>query len=106
MVLQLCNLLVFVSSVGPLRVEFNIPMSLEQIKNENPNVQQGGRFKPKDCEALQKVAIIIPFRKRDEHLKYWLYYLHPILQRQQLDYGVYVINQVRSVCGCVTHGND
>ncbi|KAF3694292.1 Beta-1,4-galactosyltransferase 1 [Channa argus] len=79
--------------VGPLRVEFNIPVNLDQIKRDNPNVQPGGRFKPKDCEALQKVAIIIPFRKRDEHLKYWLYYLHPILQRQQLDYGVFVINQ-------------
>ncbi|KAK5601389.1 Beta-1,4-galactosyltransferase 1 [Crenichthys baileyi] len=79
--------------VGPLRVEFNIPVSLEQIKKDNPNIQLGGRFKPKDCLALQKVAIIIPFRKRDEHLKFWLYYLHPILQRQQLDYGVYVINQ-------------
>lgn len=83
------------SSVGPLRIEFQDPVSLEQIKSENPNVQHGGRFKPKDCLALQKVAIIIPFRNRDEHLKYWLYYLHPILQRQQLDYGVYVINQVR-----------
>ncbi|GAA6225605.1 beta-1,4-galactosyltransferase 1 [Lates japonicus] len=79
--------------VGPLRVEFSTPVNLEQVKRDNPNLQPGGRFKPKDCEAQQKVAIIIPFRKRDEHLKYWLYYLHPILQRQQLDYGVYVINQ-------------
>lgn len=79
--------------VGPLRVEFNTPVSLDQIKAENPNVLPGGRFRPPDCEALQKVAIIIPFRNRDEHLKFWLYYLHPILQRQQLDYGVYVINQ-------------
>ncbi|XP_008300873.1 beta-1,4-galactosyltransferase 1 [Stegastes partitus] len=79
--------------VGPLRVEFNIPVSLQQIKKDNLRVQPGGRFRPADCEALQKVAIIIPFRKRDEHLKFWLYYLHPILQRQQLDYGVYVINQ-------------
>ncbi|XP_054647975.1 beta-1,4-galactosyltransferase 1 [Dunckerocampus dactyliophorus] len=79
--------------VGPLRVEFNIPVSLELIKKENGRLEPGGRYKPKDCKALQKVAIIIPFRKRDEHLKYWLYYLHPILQRQQLDYGVYVINQ-------------
>lgn len=39
------------------------------------------------------MAIIIPFRNRHEHLKHWLYYLHPILQRQQLDYKVYVINQ-------------
>uniref|UniRef100_UPI0037E8B484 beta-1,4-galactosyltransferase 1 n=1 Tax=Semicossyphus pulcher TaxID=241346 RepID=UPI0037E8B484 len=79
--------------VGPLRVEFNTPVSLEQIKKDNPDLRPGGRFKPKDCVAQQKVAIIIPFRKRDEHLKFWLHYLHPILQRQQLDYGVYVINQ-------------
>ena len=39
------------------------------------------------------MAIIIPFRNRHEHLKHWLFYLHPILIRQQLDYGVYVINQ-------------
>lgn len=83
-----------VFSVGPLRVEFNIPVSLEQIKKDNPSLQPGGRCRPRDCVALQKVAIIIPFRKRDEHLKFWLYYLHPILQRQQLDYGVYVVNQV------------
>lgn len=79
--------------VGPLRIEFSTPVSLEHVRSENPTLQKGGRFKPKDCIALQKVAIIIPFRKRDEHLKFWLYYLHPILQRQQLDYGVYIINQ-------------
>ncbi|TWW55506.1 beta-1,4-galactosyltransferase 1 [Takifugu flavidus] len=79
--------------VGPLRVDFNIPVSLDEVKKVNPAVQPGGRFKPRQCVALQKVAVIIPFRKREEHLKYWLYYLHPILQRQQLDYGIYVINQ-------------
>uniref|UniRef100_A0A8C6SPY9 Beta-1,4-galactosyltransferase n=1 Tax=Neogobius melanostomus TaxID=47308 RepID=A0A8C6SPY9_9GOBI len=80
--------------VGPLRVEFMKPSPvLEQVKKDNPRVASGGRFRPPDCVALQKVAIIIPFRNRDEHLKYWLYYLHPILQRQQLDYGIYVINQ-------------
>ncbi|KAG7218154.1 hypothetical protein INR49_009055 [Caranx melampygus] len=62
-------------------------------KDGEPWGAAGGRSRPRDCEALQKVAVIIPFRKREEHLKYWLYYLHPILQRQQLDYGVYVINQ-------------
>lgn len=84
------------SLVGPLRVDFNTPVSLDEVKKVNPAVQPGGRFKPKECVALQKVALIIPFRNREEHLKYWLYYLHPILQRQQLDYGVYVINQVPS----------
>ncbi|XP_034038153.1 beta-1,4-galactosyltransferase 1-like [Thalassophryne amazonica] len=79
--------------VGPIWVEFNIPISLEDIKKHNPNVMMGGRYRPKDCMALQKVAIIIPFRNRNEHLKYWLHYLHPILQRQQLDYGIFIINQ-------------
>ncbi|KAJ4918368.1 hypothetical protein JOQ06_000181, partial [Pogonophryne albipinna] len=79
--------------VGPLRVEFSSPVKEELIKKENPALQPGGRFRPRDCMALQKVAIIIPFRNREEHLKFWLYYLHPILQRQQLDYGVYVVNQ-------------
>nr|XP_056704471.1 beta-1,4-galactosyltransferase 1 [Euleptes europaea] len=79
--------------VGPLRVEFSHPVSLKKVEEENPDLREGGRYTPKDCIALQKVAIIIPFRNRDEHLRYWLYYLHPILQRQQLDYGIYVINQ-------------
>ncbi|XP_064783419.1 beta-1,4-galactosyltransferase 1-like [Oncorhynchus masou masou] len=79
--------------VGPLRVEFSTPVSLDTVRKENPGLQGGGRYKPQDCAALQKVALIIPFRHRDDHLKFWLYYLHPILQRQQLDYGVYVINQ-------------
>ncbi|KAJ8247647.1 hypothetical protein GJAV_G00248660 [Gymnothorax javanicus] len=79
--------------VGPLRVEFSSPVSLDMVREQNPRLSSGGRYRPAECVALQKVAMIIPFRHREEHLKYWLYYLHPILQRQQLDYGVYVINQ-------------
>ncbi|XP_026568521.1 beta-1,4-galactosyltransferase 1 [Pseudonaja textilis] len=79
--------------LGPLHVEFSQIVNLKNVEKENPELREGGRYTPKDCKALQKVAIIIPFRNRDEHLKYWLFYLHPILQRQQLAYGVYVINQ-------------
>ncbi|KAI9542748.1 Beta-1,4-galactosyltransferase 1 [Dissostichus eleginoides] len=80
--------------VGPLFVEFNSKRSLDDIKKEmGPTLKEGGRYKPPDCIALQKVAIIIAFRNRHEHLKHWLFYLHPILIRQQLDYTVYVINQ-------------
>ncbi|XP_054893200.1 beta-1,4-galactosyltransferase 1-like [Poeciliopsis prolifica] len=81
--------------VGPLKVEFNTRRTLENVKAESSSseLQMGGRYKPPDCISRQKVAIIIPFRNRHEHLVHWLYYLHPILMRQQLDYGVYVINQ-------------
>ncbi|XP_069486884.1 beta-1,4-galactosyltransferase 1 [Ambystoma mexicanum] len=79
--------------VGPLLIEFSQPVNMEEDRKMNPEVREGGRFTPKNCKALQKVALIIPFRDRESHLMYWLHYLHPILQRQQLDYGVYVINQ-------------
>ncbi|XP_078292867.1 beta-1,4-galactosyltransferase 1 isoform X3 [Panthera onca] len=79
--------------VGPMVIEFNMPVDLKLVEKQNPEVKVGGRYTPKNCISPHKVAIIIPFRNRQEHLKYWLYYLHPVLQRQQLDYGIYVINQ-------------
>ncbi|XP_004712423.1 beta-1,4-galactosyltransferase 1 isoform X1 [Echinops telfairi] len=79
--------------VGPMMIEFNMPVDLDRVARQNPKVKVGGRYAPTDCVSPHKVAVIIPFRNRQEHLRYWLYYLHPILQRQQLDYGIYVINQ-------------
>lgn len=69
-------------------------MTLERVQKENPDVTNGGKYTPPDCKAKQKVAIIIPYRHRDHHLKYWLHYLHPILRRQKIDYGIFIINQV------------
>lgn len=59
------------------------------------NLSPGGRFKPPDCIARNKVALIIPYRDREEHLRMFLHNMHPILQRQQLDYGIYVIEEVK-----------
>lgn len=69
-------------------------MPLERVQRENPGVLLGGRYTPPDCTPAQTVAVIIPFRHREHHLHYWLHYLHPILRRQRLRYGIYVINQV------------
>lgn len=80
--------------VGPLRIEFNFKVNWDDLRKQySGTLREGGRYKPLDCVSKHKVAIIIPFRNRHEHLGYWLYYLHPILIRQQLDYGVFVINQ-------------
>ncbi|XP_020781375.2 beta-1,4-galactosyltransferase 1-like [Boleophthalmus pectinirostris] len=79
---------------GPLRVEFNFKVKLDDLRNKySGTLQEGGQYKPPNCMSKRKVAVIIPFRNRYEHLGYWLYYLHPILMRQQLDYRVFVINQ-------------
>ena len=62
-----------------------------------PWVMTGGRSIPEDCHARHHVAIIIPFRDRDNHLRTFLYNIHPFLRRQQLDYGIYIIEQVNNV---------
>ncbi|XP_062236051.1 beta-1,4-galactosyltransferase 1-like [Platichthys flesus] len=80
--------------VGPLGVDFSQKLTLDEVRRKvSSSLREGGRYQPPDCVSKHKVAVVIPFRNRHEHLNYWLYYLHPILMRQQLDYGVYVINQ-------------
>ncbi|CAL8292997.1 unnamed protein product [Lota lota] len=80
--------------VGPLRIEFDWNRTMNDVRKEcSEHLQEGGRYQPLECISQHKVAIIIPYRNRQDHLKHWLYYMHPILKRQQLDYGVYVIHQ-------------
>ncbi|XP_077116277.1 beta-1,4-galactosyltransferase 3-like [Ranitomeya variabilis] len=78
---------------GPIRVQLPDMLTFEDVVHKNPYVTRGGRYKPPDCESTHKTAIIIPHRNREQHLKYLLYYLHPFLQRQQLNYGIYIIHQ-------------
>ncbi|XP_066462569.1 beta-1,4-galactosyltransferase 3-like isoform X2 [Eleutherodactylus coqui] len=78
---------------GPIHIQFPEALTLEEVVQKTPNVTKGGRYKPTDCESTHNSAIIIPYRNREQHLKYLLYYLHPFLQRQQLNYGIYIITQ-------------
>ncbi|XP_035170370.1 beta-1,4-galactosyltransferase 3 [Oxyura jamaicensis] len=79
--------------VGPLTVSFSRVPTLEQIRAKNPAVQAGGRYQPAACEARSRTAVIVPYRNRESHLGHLLYYLHPFLQRQQLQYGIYLVHQ-------------
>ncbi|EEC10831.1 beta-1,4-galactosyltransferase, putative, partial [Ixodes scapularis] len=68
--------------------------SLEDIEKNFTHIMLGGRFKPKECLARHRVAILIPYRNREEHLRVFLYNMHQFLPRQQIDYGIFVIEQV------------
>lgn len=70
--------------------------SFEHLIQENPNITPGGTFKPANCVARYRICIIIPYRDREAHLKSLLHYLHPILQRQELEYRIIVVEQVSS----------
>jgi hypothetical protein len=78
--------------IGPILVNVENE-SFEKIEKMLPQIEIGGRFRPKECIARHKVAIIIPYRDREEHLKILLRNIHPMLERQQLDYGIYVVEQ-------------
>ncbi|XP_075293150.1 beta-1,4-galactosyltransferase 4 [Opisthocomus hoazin] len=80
---------------GASKLTFKASLTLEEVQKENPQVAKG-RYHPTECSALQRVAILIPHRNREKHLLYLLEHLHPFLQRQQLDYGIYVIHQAGS----------
>jgi hypothetical protein len=57
-------------------------------------VVMGGEWRPVSCTSRQKVTVIIPFRaNRIPHLRVNLVYLHDILQRQMLDYKIFVVKE-------------
>ncbi|XP_053311470.1 beta-1,4-galactosyltransferase 3-like [Spea bombifrons] len=79
--------------VGPITVIYSKPPSLRRIQLKNPSVKPGGYSSPRHCFGRYRSAIIIPYRNRDVHLRYLLYHLHPFLQRQQLHYAIFLVQQ-------------
>lgn len=74
-------------------------ISLDEIRNffsRGPYIEPGGHWKPSDCKPRWKVAILIPFRNRHEHLPILFRHLIPMLQRQHLEFAFYVIEQAGS----------
>ncbi|XP_051736526.1 beta-1,4-galactosyltransferase 5 isoform X1 [Ctenopharyngodon idella] len=63
------------------------------LKQADPSLSLGGHWKPHDCLPRWKVAILVPFRNRHEHLPILFRHLIPALQRQRLQFGFYVIEQ-------------
>ena len=70
-------------------------LGLHQLENMYSDLRPGGRWCPSDCLSQHHVAIIIPYRDRPSHLKIFLRNIHPFLQKQQLDYALYVIEMVK-----------
>ena len=77
---------------GRLQVDLRFP-PMEVIESEYPELEAGGRWRPKNCRAWHRVAFILPFRDRAEHLRGFLHNAHRIFQRQQLDYAIFVVEQ-------------
>ena len=57
------------------------------------SIELGGSYEPTECRPRYNVAIVVPYRDREAHLKAFLANLHPFLQRQQLAYTIFIIEQ-------------
>lgn len=77
---------------GPITAN-KTEVSLESVENLYPEVAIGGHYMPPACKANHKVAIIVPFRDREQHLAIFLRHMHPFLMKQQLDYGIFIVEQ-------------
>ena len=79
--------------VGRLEVRTDVVTEKFIYKKELQFVRYGGWWSPDNCNSKPTVAILIPFRGREEHLPVLLRQLHPLLKRQQLHYRIFVVEQ-------------
>lgn len=83
--------LIFVGGVRKISGDI---LSFESLAKRYIDVNIGGRYHPPDCKSRHKVALIVPYRDRETHLQIFLNNIHAFLQRQQCNYGLYLIEQV------------
>ncbi|TPP56476.1 N-acetyllactosaminide 3-alpha-galactosyltransferase [Fasciola gigantica] len=55
-----------------------------------------GVWSPIECKPKERLALILPYRDRDEHLRVFLNHMHPFLRHQQLMYTIIVVEQLGS----------
>lgn len=68
---------------------------LENLELRYKNILlPGGWYKPIECNAKDRVAIIVPYRDRATHLPIFLQNIHPFLMKQQVEYGIFLIEQI------------
>lgn len=81
---------------GPLEVNLTKDSVAGVETRLRPFLLPGGWYRPVECNAKDRVAIIIPFRDREEHLPVLLKNLHPMLMRQQVNYGIFVVEETKA----------
>jgi len=77
---------------GTINVTFAAPQFVD-LQRQHSELISGGSWTPQSCVPRHRVAIIIPYRDRELHLRKLLAILHPMLQRQMLQYSIFVVEQ-------------
>ncbi|XP_065283055.1 beta-1,4-N-acetylgalactosaminyltransferase bre-4-like isoform X2 [Dermacentor albipictus] len=78
--------------IGLVPVATEVP-ELKLLEPAFLHVKPGGRWWPSHCLARHRVAVIVPYRDRLRNLRVFLHHMHQFLRKQELDYGIYIIEQ-------------
>lgn len=70
-------------------------VSMDEInkKFSSHHIEMGGSWRPRDCLPKYKVAVMIPFRNRFQHLPILLRHIYPMLMSQRLHFTIFLIEQ-------------
>ncbi|XP_013180069.1 PREDICTED: beta-1,4-N-acetylgalactosaminyltransferase bre-4-like isoform X2 [Papilio xuthus] len=78
--------------LGPITAN-KTELELDYVETKYPEVDPGGQYSPPNCTARHRVAIIVPYRDREQHLAVFLNHIHPFLMKQQIEYGIFIVEQ-------------
>lgn len=79
---------------GPITIDTEYEPLPDVESKLAPRLLPGGWFKPKECNNKDRVAIVIPYRDRPNHLPVFLKNIHPFLMKQQIEYGIFIVEQI------------
>lgn len=90
-----CNFVISNNDTSIYKVSVNQTVCPYHVIEQSHGVDllAGGHYIPKQCRPTQKLAVIICYRNREQHLKLFLANIHPFLQKQLLDYTIFIVNQ-------------
>lgn len=78
---------------GKIIINNTVVPTMENLEERFNWVKPGGYYEPKDCDARNFVAIIVPYRSRRRNLLLFLQHIHPFLKKQQIKYRIFVVEQ-------------
>lgn len=80
--------------IGPIEINTDVEPLAAVEQRLHDQLQPGGWYKPQECNARDRVAIVIPYRDRATHLPVFLKNIHPFLMKQQIEYGIFIVEQI------------
>lgn len=73
------------------------PPASTELEQLSTFVTPGGHYRPDICIPDTCVALIIPYRDRENQLRIFLKHMHQFLSKQGLEYTIFVVELVSEI---------